>query len=113
MIHISRIPSVTNVVLEGDLCGAIYVDRAFKAHVKTFRKYMNSLSAEAEKRFMEKEWETNVKRNFDGTDGPWMVELPQKQQRGKLSALKSIVRDEKSNILQIEGFVDYLLLKGS
>jgi len=37
---------------------------------------MNNLSRDVEKRFMEKEWENNVKRNFDGSEGPWPVDLP-------------------------------------
>jgi hypothetical protein len=66
---------------------------------------MNKLDSETERRFMEKEWENNVKRNFDGTEGPWAVELPQTQQTRR-AAWKSIVgRTEKSNILKLPGFV--------
>ncbi len=86
----------------GDLCGAIYVDRAFENHVKLFRKYMSSLSKDVEKRFMEKEWESNVKRNFDGSDGPWVVDLPQ---RPPSSGLKSMFKREKSTMLTLEGYV--------
>jgi hypothetical protein len=51
---------------------------------------------------MEKEWETGVKRNFDGTAGPWPIELPQNQHK-KSTALKSVFKKEPSNLLQMEG----------
>jgi len=63
---------------------------------------MNSLSVDVQKRFMEKEWENNVKRNFDGSEGPWLVDLPQ---RPPSSALKSIFKKEKSTMLTLEGQV--------
>lgn len=88
----------------GDLCGAVYVDRAFLKHVKTFRKHMNTLSPEAERRFMEREWEHNAKRNYDGSSRLWPVELPQDLQRGRSTALKSVFKKEQSNILQLERY---------
>ncbi|KAF4633007.1 hypothetical protein G7Y89_g5117 [Cudoniella acicularis] len=88
---------------ECDLCGAIYLDRAFKAHVTSFRPHLGKLDNEAEKRFMEKEWEYNLKRNFDGTDGQWVVELPQKEKKSRASALKAVFTEKKSNILRLEG----------
>jgi hypothetical protein len=61
---------------------------------------MNSLSRDVEKRFMEKEWENNVKRNFDGSGGPWLVDLPQKPPS---SAIKSMFKKEKPSTLTLEG----------
>jgi hypothetical protein len=90
------------LIKSGDLCGAIYVDRAFENHVKLFRKYMKNLPSNIEKRFMEREWENNVKRNFDGSDGPWIVDLPQKPQKSA-AALRSVFTKEKPGILELEG----------
>lgn len=91
----------------GDLCGAIYLDRAFKAHITTTsRSHMSKLGADSEKRFMEKEWEYNLKRNFDGSEGPWIVELPQKLETSKKAALKAVFGSKKgSNILLLDGSV--------
>ncbi|KAH6664839.1 hypothetical protein B0J14DRAFT_606807 [Halenospora varia] len=89
----------------GDLCGAIYLDRAFKAHVTTTSKsHMSKLSPESEKRFMEKEWEYNVKRNFDGSVGPWNVQLPQRSETSRSASLKAVFKTKKeSNILSLHG----------
>lgn len=51
---------------------------------------------------MEKEWENNVKRNFDGSDGPWLVDLPQKPPKAGAALLK-VLKKEKSNVLALEG----------
>lgn len=64
---------------------------------------MNHLDRETEKRFMEKEWENNIKRTFDGTKGPWLVDTPQNQNKGKVVAIKSIFKKEVSNILRVDG----------
>jgi hypothetical protein len=95
----------TNCCFKGDLCGAIYVDRAFLGHVKTHRQHMNKLDSETERRFMEKEWENNVKRNFDGTPGPWTVELPHTQQTKRVAWKSLVGKKEKSNILQLQGYL--------
>lgn len=64
---------------------------------------MSTLDPDTEKRFMEKEWELSVKKNFDGTAGPWLVELPQDPNNGKRSALKAAFKKPQSNILALEG----------
>ncbi|KAF8863039.1 actin-like ATPase domain-containing protein [Acephala macrosclerotiorum] len=85
----------------GDLCGAVYLDRAFLHLVKTLRS-KHTMDKDAERRFMEREWELNVKRNFDGTHGPWPVELPQTQHNRKHS-LKNVFKKEESSILTLTG----------
>lgn len=64
---------------------------------------MCNLDSDTEKRFMEKEWELSVKKNFDGTAGPWLVELPQDPHKGKRTALKAMIKKPESNILSLEG----------
>ncbi|KAE8443514.1 hypothetical protein EG329_001754 [Mollisiaceae sp. DMI_Dod_QoI] len=87
----------------GDLSGAVYIDHAFEELINTYRyKHMSSLNADARRRFMDREWEYNLKRNFDGNDGPWPVELPQIPHSRK-SALRSIFKKEQSNILALNG----------
>jgi hypothetical protein len=61
---------------------------------------MNSLSRDVEKRFMEKEWENSVKRNFDGSEGPWLIDLPQKPHS---SSIRSMFKKEKPTMLTLEG----------
>ena len=90
------------LIESGDFCGALDVDRAFENHVKLFRKYMNNLPVNVEKQFMEREWEHGVKRNFDGSNGPWIVDLPQKPQK-PVAALRSLFQKQKSSTLALEG----------
>ncbi|KAL2070911.1 hypothetical protein VTL71DRAFT_13937 [Oculimacula yallundae] len=90
----------------GDLCGAVYVDREFLRHIHIYRKHMKRVSHETEERFMEREWENNVKRNFDGTAGPWLIETPQVQQNRRLKAVRSVFKREESTVLRWTG--DYL-----
>jgi hypothetical protein len=87
------------LIATGDLCGAIYLDRSFEAVVKTMRsKHVNSLNRESIKRFMEKEWEYGIKRNFDDTEGPWKVDLPQAIHRKHAFHFKK----ERSNTLDLK-----------
>jgi hypothetical protein len=60
---------------------------------------MKNLSRDAEKRFMEREWENNIKRNFNGSEGPWLAGFPQKPPS---SAIKSMFRKEKPTMLTLE-----------
>ncbi|KAH9224084.1 hypothetical protein DL95DRAFT_517343 [Leptodontidium sp. 2 PMI_412] len=87
----------------GDLCGAVYVDREFLKHIHTYRRHMRSLSRETEKRFMEREWENNIKRNFDGTAGPWLIDTPPNQQNRRMKAMRSVFKKEESTVLQWTG----------
>jgi hypothetical protein len=70
---------------------------------------MGGLTPDAERRFMEKEWENGVKRNFDGSPGPWPIELPQNQLK-KSSAIKSVFKKEQSNLLQMERYASEFTL---
>lgn len=63
------------------------------------RKYMQTLDSGQIRRFMDREWEQGVKRNFDNITGPWHVELPQNLHRGRGL---SILKKPKSNILTLE-----------
>jgi hypothetical protein len=63
---------------------------------------MNNLPHDVENRFMEKEWENNVKRNFDGSDGPWHVDLPQKPPKAG-GSLRGLLSKDKPGTLELQG----------
>jgi hypothetical protein len=48
--------------------------------------------------FFEEEWGYGLKRKFDGSEGPWDIQLPpMPQQRKKF--LKNILRGEQDDVL--------------
>lgn len=54
---------------------------------------------------MEREWENNIKRNFDGTAGPWLIDTPPNQHNRRMKAMRSVFKKEESTVLQWTGYV--------
>jgi hypothetical protein len=74
---------------------------------------MRSVDRNTEKRFMEKEWEVNIKRNFDGTAGPWLVDTPQNQQTGKIQAFKSVFKKNNQTFFGCKGSYKSVMVESS
>lgn len=59
------------------MCGAIFVDGAFEAMLKTtLGDKWQRLSDESKKVMMNKEWEFGIKRLFDDSQKEWSVQIP-------------------------------------
>jgi hypothetical protein len=62
---------------------------------------MHTLESGKLRKFMDTEWEQNTKRNFDGTDGPWPIEIPQNHDKGKI---KAVFKKQQPAVLQLNQF---------
>ena len=76
---------------KGKLCGAIFVDEAFKRYmgVQLSSSMWKRLTEDGVEKLMSKEWEV-IKRKFDGKEGSWSVELPIKAFRTSVFGGRSL-----------------------
>jgi hypothetical protein len=61
----------------GGLCGAIFLDQAFEAVIRTKvgRMEYDKLPGEAKKKAFDNDWEHGIKRAYNGSAQQWPVDI--------------------------------------
>ncbi|KAI0858320.1 actin-like ATPase domain-containing protein [Xylaria cubensis] len=81
-------PMVVSECVEGDgaLCGATFVDSAFEALMeqRVGRKSWKCMEVSAIKKMMNNEWEHGIKKDFDGSQEKYCIDLPKRNKRGQV-----------------------------
>ncbi|KAI1735230.1 hypothetical protein F4680DRAFT_453138 [Xylaria scruposa] len=82
-------PMVVSECVEGDgaLCGATFVDTAFETHMKrrVGPKSWDDMEVSAVRKMMNNEWEHGIKKDFDGSQEKYCIDLPKKNKRGQIN----------------------------
>ncbi|KAI1810431.1 hypothetical protein GGS20DRAFT_594370 [Poronia punctata] len=76
---------------EGALCGATFVDNAFASFIqnKVGPQSWRRMETTAIRKMMNNEWEHGIKKDFDGSQTKYTIDLPKKNKRGQLNVLGS------------------------
>lgn len=66
-------------IIQGDLCGAVFIDDEFEGFLKSEigRREWMSLNGDLRRRIMTSQWEHGIKRQFDSTKASrkWVVDV--------------------------------------
>ncbi|KAI0198444.1 hypothetical protein F4808DRAFT_451975 [Astrocystis sublimbata] len=86
-------PMVVSECVEGDgaLCGATFVDTAFES--------WNSMETSAIKKMMNSEWEHGIKKDFDGSQQKYCIDLPKRNKRGQVAVNADEIRKVFEHVL--------------
>ncbi|KAI0439053.1 hypothetical protein F4803DRAFT_568959 [Xylaria telfairii] len=81
-------PMIVSECVEGDggLCGATFVDSAFEALMeqRVGRKSWKYMEPCAIRKMMNSEWEHGIKKDFDGSQEKYCIDLPKRNKRGQV-----------------------------
>ncbi|KAI0467976.1 hypothetical protein F4859DRAFT_506405 [Xylaria cf. heliscus] len=81
-------PMVVSECVEGDgaLCGATFVDSAFETLIeqRVGRKSWRYMEPSAIRKMMNSEWEHGIKKDFDGSQEKYCIDLPKRNKRGQV-----------------------------
>ncbi|KAF2420305.1 hypothetical protein EJ08DRAFT_598474, partial [Tothia fuscella] len=68
---------------DGALCGATFLDYAFQKQVQDWisTKWSYGMKKVRYEKWLRQEWEHGLKRNFDGSEKPWIVDVPLELQK--------------------------------
>jgi hypothetical protein len=94
----------TNAPSTGDLCGAIFVDQAFKKLVRLkFGGKWAKISPKSVERLMNDDWEHGIKRDFKDKDkdAKWSVQIPS-ETVAAVELKKSMRRANDQGYLEID-----------
>ncbi|KAI0401998.1 hypothetical protein F4802DRAFT_618248 [Xylaria palmicola] len=89
-------PLVVSECVEGDgaLCGATFVDSAFETFIeqRVGRKSWKLMKDTDIKKWMNNEWEHGIKKDFDGSQAKYCIDLPKRNKRGQMSICNEEIR---------------------
>ena len=87
---------------DGGLCGATFVDQAFREMLEAAisKDKWSKLSPEDVASMMDRDWENGIKRIFDDTDAnrTWPVTVPHSAWEGKRTFGKTKYSDDKGEV---------------
>ncbi|KAI1749158.1 hypothetical protein F4782DRAFT_533771 [Xylaria castorea] len=82
-------PMIVSECVEGDgaLCGATFVDNAFRSLMeqRVGHKAWKNMGISAIRKMMNNEWEHGIKKDFDGSQEKYYIDLPKRNKRGQIS----------------------------
>ncbi|KAI0188952.1 hypothetical protein EV127DRAFT_512663 [Xylaria flabelliformis] len=86
---------------EGALCGATFVDKAFESLVKHRAGYRawKDMNTSAKRKMMNSEWEHGIKKDFDGSQEKYCIDLPKGNKREQLNLYAAEIREVFQNVL--------------
>ncbi|KAJ2981907.1 hypothetical protein NUW58_g6569 [Xylaria curta] len=103
-------PLTVSECVEGDgaLCGSTFVDRAFEdlMEQRVGRMSWKLMDSSAVRKMMNSEWEHGIKKDFDGSQEKYCIDLPKRNKRGQLNITADEVRHVFEPVLsQIYGLL--------
>ncbi|KAI0547884.1 hypothetical protein F4679DRAFT_597111 [Xylaria curta] len=96
-------PMIMSECVEGDgaLCGATFVDKAFESLVERrvgYRAWKEMKTSEISK-MINSEWEHGIKKDFDGSQDKYRIDLPKRNKRGQLNVHANEIRGIFQDVL--------------
>ncbi|KAI0453565.1 hypothetical protein F5B21DRAFT_525719 [Xylaria acuta] len=96
-------PMAMSECVEGDgaLCGATFVDTAFESLMKrrVGSKSWESMEIPAIRKMMNNEWEHGIKKDFDGSQEKYSIDLPKRNKRGQINIGANEIRNVFDHVL--------------
>ena len=88
---------------KGKMCGAIFIDEAFEAQLKTaLGSKWERISVASRRALINNEWEHGIKRQFDDADQEWTVTIPPEAFDTKMPRLHRF-DDKKAEVRMEQG----------